>query len=119
MTGLGRRGKLEREMRASLQSGNQRSLCSIFYKHSRAGHVAGGGVYDTLMNVCVQSHVVTITPAGNTAVLLQVVETWSQWAASGLLQHTSFRQPATAALQQLADMLHTTRATQPLVGRLH
>ena len=60
----------------------------------------------------------TIAPA-NIAVLLQVVETWSQWVGSGLLQHTSFREPAMAALLQLADMLHTTRAAQPLVGLLH
>ena len=61
----------------------------------------------------------TITLAGNIAVLLQVVETWSQWAGSGLLQHSSFRQPAMAALRHLADMLHATRPTQPLVGLRH
>ena len=37
---------------------------------------------------------------------MQVVETWSQWAASGLLQHTSFRQQSVQALQLLAEALH-------------
>ena len=48
--------------------------------------------------------------------MLQVVETWSQWAVSGLLLHTSFRQQAMGALQQLADMLHTSQATHKLVS---
>lgn len=36
----------------------------------------------------------------------QVVETWSQWAASGLLAHASFRQKAMQALRRLAEALH-------------
>lgn len=38
---------------------------------------------------------------------------------SGLLLHTSFRQQAMAALQQLAHMLHTSQATQALVSVCH
>ena len=45
----------------------------------------------------------------------QVVETWSQWVASGLLRHASLRQQAMQALRLLADQLH---ASQPsLVGQ--
>ena len=36
----------------------------------------------------------------------QVVETWSQWAGSGLLRHTKLRQQALQALHLLADKLH-------------
>ncbi|KAL0039071.1 hypothetical protein WJX77_007043 [Trebouxia sp. C0004] len=35
-----------------------------------------------------------------------VVETWSQWAASGLLQHASFQLQAVQALRLLAEVLH-------------
>ncbi|KAL0029218.1 hypothetical protein WJX79_003866 [Trebouxia sp. C0005] len=46
-----------------------------------------------------------------------VVETWSQWAASGLLQHASFRQQAVQVLRLLAQALHrpTDRSRMELI----
>ncbi|KAL3141269.1 hypothetical protein ABBQ38_003604 [Trebouxia sp. C0009 RCD-2024] len=43
-----------------------------------------------------------------------VVETWAQWAGSGLLMHTSFRKQAITALRQLSDLLHAAKAKHPL-----
>jgi len=47
---------------------------------------------------------------------VQVVETWSQWAASGRLQHASFRQQAVQALRGLAEALHKPTDSSRMVS---